>query len=299
MQPRVLHASTDGMVLRAAVAALLCGVPRIVLAFQTLAPPRHRHWPMSYRRLYRALAGSSRVVVTANSRAGARDYARWLGLPSRRVSVIANGIDPPADLARARRRGGEIRSHLVTGPEQPVVGGLFRLEPVKDPLLWLQVASLLHRRNPEVRYLIVGTGVLHGAVEAEIRRLGLDGVARLIPGTDDPYAHIAAMDVMLLTSDREGIPNVLLEAQSLGVPVVTPDVGGCREAVDHERSGLVVSPRRAAALAGAVSSILGDEAFRVRARSAGPRFVEERFGRDQMLAATLRAYGLADGVADA
>src|SRR6185436_17278763 len=91
-------------------------------------------------------------------------------------------------------------------------------------------------------------------------------------------AWFKAMNVILLASRHEGLPNVLLEAQSLGVPVVAPDVGGMSEVVEHGVTGWVIPNADASALAERLAFCLSDQAWRDTAVEAGPRFVRERFG---------------------
>jgi glycosyltransferase involved in cell wall biosynthesis len=102
----------------------------------------------------------------------------------------------------------------------------------------------------------------------------------------------AALDVLLLTSSVEGLPNVLIEAQAAGRPVVATDVGGTREAIDDGRTGLIVAQRSAQRLAQAVLRILGDASFRERARTEGPSFAARQFGYERMLRETMELYRL-------
>lgn len=111
-----------------------------------------------------------------------------------------------------------------------------------------------------------------------------------MPGYErDAAAAIAAMDVFLLTSRAEGLPNVLIEAQGFGVPVVTTNAGGAAETLDEGRTGFAV-PHCAERLAQAVLRILGDAAWRQAVRTAAPRFVREQFSTVRMVDRTLDAY---------
>jgi glycosyltransferase involved in cell wall biosynthesis len=94
----------------------------------------------------------------------------------------------------------------------------------------------------------------------------------------DLKSYYQLMDALLLTSDCEGLPNSLIEAQALGIPVVARSTGGVAEAVDHEVTGLVVHSRQPRELARAVERILRDVAFRERVRSSGPAFIRALTG---------------------
>jgi glycosyltransferase involved in cell wall biosynthesis len=103
----------------------------------------------------------------------------------------------------------------------------------------------------------------------------------------------AALDVLLLTSFVEGLPNSMVEAQAAGRPVVATNVGGTREALVDGRTGLIVAGRSPKRLAEAVLGVLDDASWRERGRTEGPAFVAGRFGFDRMIDETLDAYGLA------
>jgi glycosyltransferase involved in cell wall biosynthesis len=102
----------------------------------------------------------------------------------------------------------------------------------------------------------------------------------------------ASLDVVLLTSVVEGTPNVLIEAQVAGRPVVTVDAGGTAEAVSIGRTGRVVADRSAQRLAAAVIDMLDDPTWASRARMEGPGFIASTFDADRMVRETLALYGL-------
>jgi glycosyltransferase involved in cell wall biosynthesis len=120
----------------------------------------------------------------------------------------------------------------------------------------------------------------------------------LLPGVrDDILSAISMFDLFLLTSAGEGLPNVLLEAQWVGTPIVTTDVGGAREAILDGRTGFLGPNDDADVIATLACRILADQDFRARAATAGPAFVHHRFNMDRMLDETIALYGLsaADG----
>ena len=98
------------------------------------------------------------------------------------------------------------------------------------------------------------------------------------------------MDVVLLTSAVEGTPNVMIEAQAAGRPVVATDVGGTREAVAEGRTGTIVASRSAPSLARAVVALLDDVDQRSQVRTDGPQFVARRFDLQLMLDETVEHY---------
>jgi len=137
---------------------------------------------------------------------------------------------------------------------------------------------------------MVGDGPLREEARRRARARGL-GDRIVMPGNEkDAAIAIAAMDVFLLTSRLEGLPNVLIEAQALGVPVVTTDGGGAAETLIQGKTGYAVRPHSTDLLANAILRILSDTPWREAARQTSQRFVRERFSMSQMVDRTLDAY---------
>jgi len=113
-----------------------------------------------------------------------------------------------------------------------------------------------------------------------------------LPGNQRPIAPwYCAMDIFLLSSRKEGLPNVLLEAQFLNVPVVATDVGGVREVMDNGVSGWTVVEQQAEMLADRVIYALENDAWHARAREAGRAYVKQTFSVETMRKRTLEVYG--------
>src|SRR5581483_2236537 len=124
--------------------------------------------------------------------------------------------------------------------DAPVVGTVFRMSEEKQPLLWMEIAAGVRRAIPDARFLVVGDGPLREAVELRAQREDLNGAVHFAGYDSQPLRAIVDMDLFLLTSRAEGLPNVLIEAQAVGVPVVTTPVGGAPETIDHGRTGVVL-----------------------------------------------------------
>ena len=149
-----------------------------------------------------------------------------------------------------------MRARLGIPVDAPVIGGVFRLYPEKRPLLWIEVARHVARSHPEAWFVMVGQGILKREIEQTARRFGI--VERLLlPGVvDNVLPMMRAFDVFLLTSFGEGLPNVVLEAQSAGLPVVATNAGGVVEAVQPGVTGWIVDSPNAELLAERVTALL-------------------------------------------
>lgn len=295
-RPAVLHGWQDENALVSAFAGLLAGVPRIVVATRNVNPSGFGYHRPFMRTAYQVLARHSEIVFVNNSAVGARDYERWIGLPEGRFSVLYNGVDAEASGVPNPQQRIDARSSLGLPREGRVIGTLIRLNREKRPLLWLAVAARCLQRHPDLRFLMAGDGAMRDTILAEAGRLGI-GDRLLMPGAVRPAQRaLHAMDVFLLTSEQEGLPNVTLEAGAAGLPVVTTDAGGARETILIGETGLLVAGNdRAesalvAELSEAVCSILEDPQWPERVRHRGPLFVRDSFGVDRMIEETLGCY---------
>jgi glycosyltransferase involved in cell wall biosynthesis len=293
LRPEIVHAWLDWSNVRAGLAAALAGVPKVLVSGRNLNPSHFALYASYMDPAYRALAKCPNVVILNNSNAGAHDYADWIGIARDRIRVIRNGIDfgtrgrlSPAETAGLRR------SHGI--PEQAfVVGGVFRFAEEKRPLLWIDAAKLIADRIPGVDFVLFGTGYMRDEMEACIRAYGLVDRFSLPGVTDDVLSVMSMMDVFMLTSSGEGIPNVVLEAQWVGTPVVATNAGGTAEAVDPDVTGWILDDVSAQALAHRVHVLFTDRDLQQSVRKRGPALVRARFGVKRMIDETWTAYGYA------
>lgn len=220
-----------------------------------------------------------RVVAVSEEVAGS--IARHAGsrVP---VRVVRNGV-PVAHLRRDPEAGAAVRRSLGIPGHAPVVGqvAVFRRQKRLD--LWLEAAREVLRHRPETRFLLVGDGPLREETEAQARELGL-GDAVSFPGLqDDVRPFLSAMDLLLITSEFEGLPLVLLEAMALELPVVSSPVGGIPEVVRDGETGRLVPFGRPSEAAAATLEILASSSERATLGRAGRHRVAEEFDTDRML----------------
>jgi glycosyltransferase involved in cell wall biosynthesis len=298
LRPEVVHAWLDWSNTRAGLAAALAGVPRIVLSGRNLSPTNFSNIYQSYMDpVYQALCNLPNVVMLNNSQAGADSYAEWLGFPTERISVIYNAFN--ADAAPGYDDRDAMRARLGIPADALVIGGVFRLYPEKRPLLWIEVARHVSRFHPKAWFVMVGQGILKQEIEQAARRFGIAD-RLLLPGVvNNVLPVMRAFDLFLLTSFGEGLPNVVLEAQSAGLPVVATRAGGVVEAMEPGITGWVVDPPDPMRLAERVTWLLSSPDVMARARAEGPALIRSRFGMRRMIDETLRVYGLGlEGGAD-
>jgi glycosyltransferase involved in cell wall biosynthesis len=229
-------------------------------------------------------------VITVSERQ--RETLLALGFAPERVSVVRPGI--PYLAARARHGAGmeerrAARARWGIAPAAPVITAVGRLSTEKRFDLYLETCAALAARLPEARFLLVGGGKQEAALKALAGGLGLDGRLIFTGLTREMDSVYAATDLLMLTSDTEGTPHVLLEAMGSDIPIVATAVGGIPEFVTSEEHGLLVPAGDRAALVEAAQRVLGDPALWARL-VAGGRAVAGEFTVDRMVAGVEQVY---------
>lgn len=213
--------------------------------------------------------------VVLVSHAMRRRLPAWW-VPDARVQVIHNALmldSYGAGFAGAPRR--------IPGPGKPIsmlAAGRLSAEKGYD-LLLRAVAKLVHA-HPELELTIAGVGPEEAALRRLGTQLGLAETVRYVGYIADMPALYRGTDLVIQSSLTEGLPNVMLEAAYLGVPVVATDVGGTREVIEHGVSGWLVPAGSDAALADGIRKFLAEPAAFNAMAERGRRRIEEKFSID-------------------
>lgn len=223
------------------------------------------------------------------------DVLRRLGVPGSRITVLGNGIDlsrfdpdrVSADDAASFRR------EIGASPSDVVVCTVGRMVEEKGYREIFQAARAIAGIRPEVVWVVVGpadndkTDALDRSALQEARR---GGVRVLGFRTDMPRVYAAA-DLFVTASYREGFPRAAMEAAAMGLPIVATNIRGCRQVVEHQRTGLLVAPRDADALQRAVLDLvsLDGAGIDAMARAAREKAARE-FDQRHVIEATLSTY---------
>ena len=211
--------------------------------------------------------------VTTTCTAHNQDFLKSLA-PEAHIDCVHHGVDP-ARLARSGPRSAD----------RPIVLAIGRLRPKKGFDVLVEACALLKAEGVAFSCEIIGYGPQESALSALIDLRGLGGSVRLFGRTSHDevirrlhQASIFAMPCRIMhDGDRDGIPNVVLEAMAASLPVVASAVSGLPEAVADHETGLLVPPEDAAALAQAIKALLSERERAARMGEAGARRVGERF----------------------
>lgn len=256
------------------LAARRAGVPVVISALHSTG------WPDGVGRLNRFLTPITDAFVAVAPSHG-RFLEKHERFPADRIVVIPNGVDtrrfaPVPDVAAVRR-------NLGIGPTTPVVTIVAALRPEKNHELFLDVARRVFGQLPEARFLIVGDGPCRADLEARARTLGLAESVTFLGSRDDVPRILSATDVFALTSHIEANPVSILEAMSVGRPVVATNVGSIHEAVDHGTTGLLAPPGDAAQFADSVLQLLWDPLRGQEMGAAARQKVIQHWNLEQMI----------------
>jgi glycosyltransferase involved in cell wall biosynthesis len=289
-RPSIVHAWQDSTSIKVGIAAMIAGVPSIVLASRNVAPIHFTYYQDYMHPAYRALAVVDSIIFINNSNAGVESYTQWLGLQSERFDVVRNGVDLTNLKMVEDKKYLSYRRSLGIPDEALVVGSIFRFWSEKRPMLWLKSAKLMAERFNDVHFLIIGDGPMRNEMEIFVKNNGLSGRVHLPGVRSDIATPLSAMNIFLLTSEFEGMPNVLLEAQWLGLPVISTNAGGAREAFDQGVTGWIVDDPNPESVCEELTKIIEHPELIDGIEKKGPTFVAGSYGIHDMVENTIKLY---------
>ncbi|MCA9031091.1 MAG: glycosyltransferase family 4 protein [Planctomycetaceae bacterium] len=288
IQPDIVHthSSKAGVLGRAAAAS--CGIP----AVHTIHGAAF-HYGQSFL-AYRAFVAAEWWAArrTAHTISVADDMSTTyleagIGMPENYTTVYSGfDVEPFMNPPKSRE---EVRSELGLESDDIVVGKIGRLFHLKGHEFLLQAAPRVIASQPKVKIVLIGDGILRESIEAEIKQLGLADHFRftgLVPPTRIPEL-LGALDMVVHTSQWEGLARVLPQGLIAGKPVISYDVGGAREVVIPNETGFLLPRDSVDELADAMLTLASDPDLRHRMGTEGRRRFTEQF-RHQFMTERIR-----------
>ena len=218
-------------------------------------------------------------IVTAGEALRAQ-LARENGFALERMTSVPTGIDleryRPLDRAAARREVGMDQRHAL--------GIVATLRDWKGHDYLLDAWARLARRFPDWQLIVIGEGPQRARLEGRVAAEGLASSVRFVGNQDNVPVWLNSLELFTLPSyGDEGVPQAIMQAMACGLAVVATPVGAIEEAVQRGRTGLIVPPRDAPALAAALAALMEDPARRTAMGRAGREYAEAHFGINRML----------------
>lgn len=283
-QPDVVHTHSGKAGLLGRIAARALCVPAIVHTVH--GAPFHPYQSVLARSVLRrceryAARRCDRLVSVAD--AMTEQMVRARVAPREKFVTVYSGMEVDQFLQASELRWA-VRKELGYDDGQIVIGKVARLFHLKGHADVIDAAARLVARHPQVQILLVGDGVLRPQIERQVARAGLGGHVRLLGlvGPERIPGLMAAMDILVHASLREGLARVLPQALITGRPVVSYDVDGAREVVIPGETGFLAPPRDVAALAAGLESLVVDVGLRQRLGDEGRRRFAEQFRHETM-----------------
>lgn len=292
VKPDVVYLWQDGGALAAGLAALLAGTPRVVISFRGLPPNKRadrmrEEMPTLFREMFRL----PQVSFSANSAAVARDYEHWLDLPTGSIHVIPNAVrDLPTTGDASDQAFWDEVTRRSPGCTR-TVASVFRFEPNKRPLIWIEIAAAYARQDPTTRFVMVGSGGEHKQSEDLIQRLGMSDRIFLAGARKNVGFYLGHATMLMHLAETEGLPNAIIEAQMAGLPVLATPAGGTAEVIlDGETGKLLPSAEQVdvAVVVDELSGMLSDDARLAAMGRAAVERARPRYNLDNILVTTIR-----------
>lgn len=280
-RPTLIHSLLFHANLAARVAARLARFPanRVIAEIQTVEIERRWHL-----RVDRLTHRGSRFTI-GNSPSVVDHLAAVAHIPRERLRLVRGGVN--AEPIRSARQ--LTRSELGLPEASRVVLWVGRLDPIKGLDVLIEAFSRIDR-GMDTHLLIVGGGPLRQHIERQVESSKLTDRVHLLGSRNDVPRLLKSCDVFAFPSRTEGLPNALLEAMAAGIAIVTTDAPGCRDLIEHDRTGLLVPRDDTQALFAALMTLLHDAALRVRLGAAAASDVDRRWNARAMYDAYAEVY---------
>ncbi len=301
-KPDIVHVNSSKVGGLGALAARIAKVPRIVFTCHG--------WPFNENRNFlslsviKFLSWLTVMLAHATITVSMRDFhdgksMLWGG---NKIVLVHNGISAPdfkekadsrafiTDLAKKKGVDVGIGKNDDNGGNDFLIGALGELHKNKAYECALEAIAILKQKDIPVKFVVLGEGEERKSLESLAAKLKLEKDVALVGFIKDAPQYLKAFDALVLSSIKEGLPYVLIEAGFAALPVVATNVGGVREIIDDMKSGIIVQTKKPADIASALELIHRD---RKKALSFGANLkekVEREFSLEKMIEGTMGVY---------
>jgi glycosyltransferase involved in cell wall biosynthesis len=212
-----------------------------------------------------------------------KDLIRFKVGDDEKVILIYQGLELDKYKQQIDIDKNKMKNSFNIKPDETVIGMIGRLEPIKGAGYFVEAAREVLREFTQAEFILVGEGSLRERLEKRIKELGLKDRFILTGWREDIPSILSILDILVLPSLNEAVGMVLIEAQSLGVPVVATNVGGIPEVVKDNQTGILVPAGDAQCLARAINHLLADKQKRLNMAKEAKLWVAGRFEARDMV----------------
>jgi glycosyltransferase involved in cell wall biosynthesis len=280
-KPDVVHSHTSKAGIIAAVAGKLAAIPLVCHTHHGLPFSEEQNTLIDlFYYIIEKIACRFRDYLFSQN---ARDIPQCIRLMGNKSNVLFenNGVDIEFVRWSADEQFSEATKEY---PGEGIRCALLsRLEPVKRVADFLRVVDRLKRKGVAVSCVVGGMGFLEKQLREQVTELRLDDCVNMVGFSDHPHGLIAGSDIVILCSEKEGIPRVLMEAMALGKPVVATDVIGTRELVVDGETGFLVPVGKIDMMAEKIQLLAYDVDMRVKMGAAGQHRVREHYDEKKIV----------------
>ncbi|MDR4480000.1 MAG: glycosyltransferase family 4 protein [Nitrospira sp.] len=283
-RPDIVHVNSSRDSWIAALSThLLTPRPKVIRTRHISAPLNNNAAThLLYRRLF------DMVIVTGGER-NRQDLIQRDGLAPERVAAFPIGLDVEYFSPAKPRQ--DIRSELGIPPGHLLVGIISYLRDYKGHRYFVEAAAKVLKQHQAVAFLIVGEGPEEQNIRGQIERLGMTADVRLLGFRDDLLDVFRSLDLFVIpTVEGDTIPQVLMQALAIGLPVVSTTTGSIPDVLADGEAGFIVPPRDPDALAERIGRLLTDPALRAAMGRRGRQTVEQSYSIDRMVDELERVY---------
>jgi len=272
----IVHTYLFGFHYLASLPAKISGAPLVISSRRELARWKkpHHHFFENFGNIF-----TDKVIACSEE---AKDFALNSEiLSTRRLKVIYNGID--LGEFRPRNKKTDILDELGLTEHDKIIGMVANFSPIKDHYTILKSMVEIKKKFPRIKCILIGDGVLKSRLEDKAEELALGQNVIFAGRRDDVARLLSVIDIFVLTSLCEGLPNAILEAMASGLPVVATNAGGISEAVEDYKSGILIEPKNYKSISSAIIELLTDESLRQKMGRYGRQIAEQKFSLERMI----------------
>ena len=270
------------------VIACLIGYPRAIRVWSFHGFAEGGDFPWRRRFISRILAFFTHNLAAVCLDSAER-YSMATGINLDRFSILYNGVDNKRFMAVENKQF--LRRRLALPQNAIIITTVASLTPIKEHTTLLKVISqVVDISNDNLLFLWVGDGPLRNSLIDKIRHLQLEKSVKLVRNVDNVFEYLGASDLFILPSRLEGMSNAILEAMSAGLPVIANNVGGNKELVENNETGLLCQFGDSHSMAKAISELIENSKLRRYQGEKGIQRVETEFSMESMIQRYMKFY---------